>query len=416
MAKHTLIPHRSDSRHSLPDILRNIVRPVPIADISGCQGYTVDSVLRHGKDSPVLGIAHIRKSRNRQDQIMAKKIPHIITIAAIAAIITAIAPRAHACTSAIVSGRASATGKAMLWKLRDTSSPCNFVDTIPSNGESMAYIALFNGSDSLRREAWIGYNDAGFAIMNTASHNMPRTHGAPEDREGFVMTLALQKCHDISDFRHLLDTFTRPMGVRANFGVIDAHGNGAYFETHDSAYVEYNLADSPQGFIVRTNHSLSQPASGGTGFDRKRTAETLLAPYADTHSITPQVFTEILSRSFYHAPSDRNLLSDSMILLDEHLIPRPTSEASVVIESADTPDNYRMWAMLGWPPTSYTIPASLHNLPDDLALNREDLQAPAYRKAQWNKRLVTRRIGDRQYLITHVLRQLMSRRTNYTFP
>ena len=76
------------------------------------------------------------------------------------------------CTSAIISGKANPEGRTLLWKHRDTGHEHNFVARVSPTGHSLGYVALFNGGDSLLNEAWIGMNEAGFAIMNTASYNL----------------------------------------------------------------------------------------------------------------------------------------------------------------------------------------------------------------------------------------------------
>ena len=61
------------------------------------------------------------------------------------------------------------------------------------------------------------------------------------------MALALGSCRTVDDFAAMLDTLPKPLGVMTNFGVIDADGNGAYFETDDSTYTRYDLCDAPPG-------------------------------------------------------------------------------------------------------------------------------------------------------------------------
>ena len=166
-----------------------------------------------------------------------------------------------ACTSAIVGPGRSKSGHAMLWKHRDTGTEHNFIDRV-SNPGHLTYVALFNGGDSLRNEAWMGMNEAGFAIMNTASYNLMPDTASYKDREGEVMRKALERCRTIDDFMNLLDTLPKPMGVQANFGVIDASGNGGYFETDDFSYTPFFLNDTTD-LIIRTNFSF--PGNDTTG-------------------------------------------------------------------------------------------------------------------------------------------------------
>ena len=153
---------------------------------------------------------------------------------------------AKACTSAIVAASANPYGRPLLWKNRDTSAIDNKVEYVPSSDGAYAYVALFNADDRRLEQAWIGMNEVGFAVMNTASYNI-KNDQVPDsrmDREGFLMTVALRSCRTVDDFRRLLDSYPRPMGVEANFGVIDATGAGGYFETNNDSYVFFDLADA----------------------------------------------------------------------------------------------------------------------------------------------------------------------------
>lgn len=274
------------------------------------------------------------------------------------------------CTSAIISGKANPEGRTLLWKHRDTGHEHNFVARVRSTGHSLGYVALFNGGDSLLNEAWIGMNEAGFAIMNTASYNLAPDTAAYKDREGYIMSLALKRCRTLIDFEHLLDSLPRPLGVQANFGAIDASGAGAYYETDDYRYVKYDIADDSTGVLIRTNFSYSGPEYGGMGFIRHGNARTLLEPYISTGQVTPEVLTEILSRSFYHSIRMNDVMEDTVRLVpDSDFIPRYSTSASVVIESAlpcETPYKSIMWTMMGYPPCSSVMPVTLFAIPDPL--------------------------------------------------
>ncbi len=52
------------------------------------------------------------------------------------------------------------------------------------------------------------------------------------------------------------------MGLRTCFGVLDAEGRGAYFETDDYRYARYDLSDAKEGVMVRTNYAYSGPTVG----------------------------------------------------------------------------------------------------------------------------------------------------------
>ena len=195
---------------------------------------------------------------------------------------------ANACTSAIVSGKCTPDGRPLLWKNRDTGTLQNFVDRVsPSDSLSMAYVALFNAGDTLREQAWIGVNEASFAIMNTASYNLAPDTARVRDREGYVMARALGRCRTLADFEQLLDTLQRPLGVQANFGVVDASGQGAFYETCDTGYVRFLLSDSPTGVLIRTNFSVSGEPDGGYGYIVAGAQLLKLLPECLLHNFSP---------------------------------------------------------------------------------------------------------------------------------
>lgn len=274
---------------------------------------------------------------------------------------------AFPCTSAIVSADANPSGRPILWKHRDTSTIDNKVEYVAPEKGHYGYVALFNAADKELREAWMGMNDAGFAVMNTASYNI-KDDNVPSkkmDKEGILMTKALQTCRTVDDFARLLDSYPRPMGVEANFGVIDASGNGAFFETNNHSYVRYNLADAQDGVLVRTNYSHSGRPDEGYGFVREANANCLLQPYIDEKSVTPEVLTEVVSRTFYHDLKKRDYTTaGEQWVVDQDFIPRYKSTATIAIEGCHpvenpdsvTPefvaDEYIMWTGLGYPPVA----------------------------------------------------------------
>ena len=275
------------------------------------------------------------------------------------------------CTSAIIGADMNPYGRPLLWKNRDTSASDNKIEYLPGENGDFSYVALFNASDSLLNEAWMGMNEYGFAVMNTASYNI-KDDDIPQkemDKEGLLMTKALRKCKTVDDFALLLDTIQKPMGVEANFGAIDAYGNGAYFETNNHSYRRFNIEDSPDHVLVRTNYSHSGRDNEGFGFIREANARHLLAPHIRNKDITPEVLTEELSRSFYHSLLQKDYSqNEGEWVIDQDFIPRFTSTATVVIEGCRpleegevlSPDflkeQYIMWTGLGYPPCSEIFP------------------------------------------------------------
>lgn len=275
------------------------------------------------------------------------------------------------CTSAIIGPKASASGRPLLWKHRDTSTIDNKIEYIPARDGAYGYVALFNADDRDLEQAWMGMNDAGFAIMNTASYNIKndKVPNSEMDREGYVMTIALRSCRTIGDFEKLLEQLPRPMGVEANFGVIDATGNGAFFETNNDSFVRFDLSDAKDNVLVRTNYSHAGRKGQGMGYVREDDANCLLRPYVESRSVTPEVLTEKLSRSFYNDLKGRDYATaGERYVVDQDFIPRYKSTATIVIEgmlpvedaSTVTPrtvaEEYIMWTGMGYPPCSEILP------------------------------------------------------------
>jgi hypothetical protein len=283
----------------------------------------------------------------------------------------------------IIGAKASANGRPLMWKHRDTGNEDNFVERVARPGK-LAYVALFNGGDSLLREAWMGMNEAGFAIMNTASYNLAPDTAKVKDREGLVMTHALQVCRSVDDFKNMLDTLPKPLGVQANFGVIDADGNGAYFETSDYSYTPFYLSDTDNDVLMRTNFSVSGNDSTGMGYIRYDNACHILADRIADGGFTPADLYERASCSFYHSVLGKDMLADTTVhwTVDQDFIPRRISSASIVIEGMKPRENRTdatMWTVIGYPPLSHVQKVTIDSVPDGL----RPLQ-PGYRSADCN--------------------------------
>lgn len=281
-----------------------------------------------------------------------------------------------ACTSAIISGKLTEDGRPILWKHRDTNDLNNKVERI-ENDNMIPYVALFNCSDPECKEAWMGMNDAGFAIMNTASYNLNNDTISEMDKEGILMSKALAKCRSVDDFACLLDTLPKPLRVEANFGVIDANGNTAYFETSNWKYARYDV----DGYMIRTNYSKSGRTNEGYGYVREANAKHLLEPYIKTRKVNPAVLTEKLSRSFYHSLINKDFSTDTVEwITDNDFIPRRISSASIAIQGVNNPnekDKMTMWTILGYPPCGVVAPVKVNSIPTELRADKLTGRAPA---------------------------------------
>lgn len=277
---------------------------------------------------------------------------------------------AGACTSAIISAALTDNHRPLLWKHRDTGADNNFLQKVEPTDSTFGYVGLFNAGDSLLSEAWMGMNDHGFAIMNTASYNLAPDTAAIQDREGVVMSLALKSCVTIEDFERLLGSLPKPMGIQANFGVIDAKGGGSYFEANDWTWTRYDMP--ADGYIIRTNFSVSGTVGEGYGHTRCHTADCLVTDRLKSEPISPYYLTDIVSSSYLNADTGRDYIAeylsggDSMIEYND-FIPRDISTSSIVIEgvnSVEQASDMQMWAKLGYPPCTWVGHVTLSSIPE----------------------------------------------------
>lgn len=280
---------------------------------------------------------------------------------------------AWACTSVIVSGKVTASGRPLMLKNRDTDHLDNRIEYF--RGPVYSFIGLVN-SESEGGEVWAGTNSAGFCIMNTASYNI-KDDDVPEelmDREGVLMFRALGVCATVKDFENFLANVSKPLGVEANFGIIDASGGAAWFEVNNSEWVKYDVNEIPEGYRVVTNFSECGRPEDYKGYERWLTASAIMAEmYGEAEDgvmdIGPHDLIYGLSRSYRHEMSGIDWLNGfytlkkesgfTGIINDQDLIPRRSTSSSVVFEgvrAGGNPQNTVMWTVLGYPCCTVSVP------------------------------------------------------------
>ena len=116
--------------------------------------------------------------------------------------------------------------------------------------------------------------------------------------------------YEVFDFENMLDTMQKPMGVEANFGVIDAQGGAAYYETDNFNYTKIDANDSkiaPFGYIIRTNYSFTGTPDNGYGYIRYMAANELIYNAVASNNLTPLFIQQNMTRSLQHAHTKTNL-------------------------------------------------------------------------------------------------------------
>lgn len=298
------------------------------------------------------------------------------------------ANESEACTSVIITGKATPDGRPLMWKHRDTSVPFNHMAFF--NDGRYSFLGLVN-SDKSREEVWTGSNETGFSIMNTASFNLKDDDVKEMDQEGVLMRRALGICKTVQDFEHFLDTLPRPMRVEANFGVIDAYGGAAYYETNNECYYKKDVNDpalAPDGYLIYTNFSTEGRKDEGLGYIRYESA-TAIFREMQRDGFTPQRIMQQASRSFYNSLLGTDLKKEgdnpnnrTGWFVEQDLIPRSETTAAIVIQGVAlgmNPELTTLWTALGYPPTAVTLPLWVKMGKDQPAwvlYNEQDKTAP----------------------------------------
>ncbi len=300
-----------------------------------------------------------------------------------------------ACTTFLISGKSTADGKPILFKNRDTDNPNNALEFFTDG--KFNYIGLVDSSKNREKMVWGGYNETGFAIINSAAYNNNIGDTTKlADLEGVVMKAALQSCRTLEDFEKLLLSMPKPLGVDANFGVIDALGGSAYYETGNFRFVKYDANDptvAPDGVLIRTNHSLSADVSIGYGFCRYNTAGIALNKAIEEKNLMPRHLLNAISRNLTHSLTNTDLLTDlpdqkdtpSFRFFTDYIVRHSTASAVMIVGAKDEKHTREamMWTILGFPLTSVAIPvwiAAGNRLPGSVVMDK-NLQSPVCRAA-----------------------------------
>jgi len=291
----------------------------------------------------------------------------------------------YCCTTAVISGKATNDGRALIWKLRDTDYLKNYVKQFTAENGKYAFIGIVNSVDSVGNEVWGGNNEVGFAIMNSASFNVNLDDSVKvKDKEGFFMKKALETCKTLEDFENLLSNSQKPMGLAAHFGVIDAKGGAAFYEVNNYTWTKYDANDpnvAPEGYILRTNFSETGKPNVGYGFVRLQTAEQLFTETTKEKTLDYRSVIQNFSRCLYNPITKNNYkemyenepASDRFIHSD-NLITSYGSASCIVIQGVkdnELPQFTTMWTMIGYPNTCIALPLwiSESELPNTIIYN-----------------------------------------------
>jgi hypothetical protein len=203
-----------------------------------------------------------------------------------------------ACTIGVASGRATADGRPLLWKVRDNAAvPDNEVYyNTPLALPFLAVVSADGGADS---PAWMGTNVHGFSLVNANAGDLSARLSRAN---GEFMRAALGSCRSVREFVDLLAATDGIRDTHGNFGVIDSTGAALIIEASRHQFWTYDTADTELGFIIRTNFACVDTAGTGIdglpGAERFVRATDLVTGWVDSGDLTVANLAGQLARDF----------------------------------------------------------------------------------------------------------------------
>jgi len=275
-----------------------------------------------------------------------------------------------ACTLALVSGKAAANGRSLMWKNRDTSQLLNKLMFL--KGPKYNFVALINSEDVRGGEAWAGMNDQGFAIMNSQADDLAQAERKGNgEGNGAFMRLALGECATADDFEKLLVREKGKWDLAGNFGIIDSAGNACFFETSRDHFTRFNAGDgatAPFGYLVRTNFAYTSPDyMKGGGFIRFERISHIMEAGRAANRLTARFILQEAARDLVHEklhsfPLTRELPQDParpLYVNTSDTINRNSTASAVVFEAAPSREQSHlavMWVILGQAVSCVAVP------------------------------------------------------------
>lgn len=281
-------------------------------------------------------------------------------VAALAALV--LAPAVRPCTIAVISGRATADGRPLLWKNRDVANQDNVVRFYA--GKVHGFLGLSDAG--VTDKIFAGLNSAGLAIVNAVSSDL---EGTSDSDNGIIIKRILEECATVEQAEALLAA-TNAAGrkTQANFGIIDASGRAAVFEAGNRSFAVFDADAAPSGILIRTNYAFTAAVpENGEGFIRFDRASAILGRAAAARSIDARFLFDRAARDLVNEADDPYPLPfrgsqyghPTGYLRTDYSINRYKTASAVVVhgvEPGEDPGLATMWCLLGEPVFGVALP------------------------------------------------------------
>ena len=315
--------------------------------------------------------------------------------------------RAEACTAAVVAGKASKEGGAILWKNRDSGFHRTCVQYFES--EKYAYLGVVSISNP-EMGVFSGVNEVGFGVVNTATLNLPKNKEVKGTRSRPpFMRKALINCATVDEFEEFVRNYKRGYRFTTNVGVGDAEGHAAFFEIWGDGYRRYDIDKTERGIDFRSSFSFAGDMSKSERCRRRYNA--MVEQTAGKKKFSAEDFYNY-SRSYYVAGKGDALKNDEPLTTSlRETVPYRSTVGSFSIICSKHP---RMLVSMGYPAACPAIPVWLESkgaIPKCLSGSAShDLGSRFVEKAYV-------RLAKKNYALNKPLvRQALKVRTNFPFP
>ncbi len=271
------------------------------------------------------------------------------------------------CTAGVAAGIATVDGRPLLWKTRDAGATDN--EVIWNTSGRYPFVSVITAG--MPSSSWMGVNDQGFAIINTQSSDLEGEADGLPFHNGSFMAHALQRCATVEEFETLLqETNEEGRNTRTNYGVLDATGAAAFFETAGHEYWRYDAADRELGYVLRTNFAINGAREGGQtpgSMDRYLQTQALMREFYRTEKIDFMEIARTQVRSFGD-PAGNVVPLPFTESVEGHApgyfphsssINRNSSVSFAIIQGVlpgEDPRLSTMWTILGQPSTGILVP------------------------------------------------------------